>query len=84
MVIALATFLIRGPTVDRLWIDSGSTRGVCLRVEGPFRGGSEGSIFGLSYGPGTMKFVISDPEIPYIQMEKVCYDFFFVESFDFF
>ena len=40
-------------------------------MEGPFRGGSVGSIFGLSYGPGTMKFVISDLEILYFQMEKV-------------
>ena len=65
-----------GPTVDRLWINVESTRGVCLRVEGPFRGASVGSIFGLSYGPGTMKFVISDPKILYFQMEKVWDEFF--------
>ena len=42
-----------------------------------------GSIFGLSYGPGTMKFVISDPEIPYIQMEKVWDEFFFLKILNF-
>ena len=38
------------------------------------------AIFGFSYGPGTMKFVISDPKKPRIQMEKVWDDFSFLKS----
>ena len=66
---------IRGPTVDPLWINMEAIGEVCIRVECPFRGGSVEPIFNLSYEPGTMKFVISDLENPYIQMEKVWHDF---------
>ena len=52
-------------------------------MECPFRGGSVEAIFALSYGPGTMKFVISDPKNLYIQMEKVWDDFFFLKIFIF-
>ena len=41
--------------------------------------GSEEAIFGLSYVPGTVKFVISDPKNLHIQMEKV-WDELFLEK----
>ena len=55
-----------------------------VRVEGTLREGSEDAIFGLSYGPGIMKFVISDPKNLYIQMEKVWDECFFWRKKHFF